>query len=101
MSSAEHISEQCNKKSFDKMQLAISRANEINKTNRKYNQQEEQLRPYKCEKCHKYHLTKMAKHDFKYNSSPQYKSHMNEKSFIKKMAEYWNEKLNRKYKNKK
>lgn len=56
---------QCEKKSFRTLDQAQSRADEINKNNRKQRRKNSPLRAYECPGCGEFHLTHESLDEFK------------------------------------
>lgn len=79
----------CKKKAFQSAEEAEARAGQINSSNKKTKKQNELLRSYKCKDCGNWHLTSMKKHQYLYANNVKYRNKINEKSFIKKESEYW------------
>jgi hypothetical protein len=79
---------ECNKKLFQSIAEAKTRANQINIENQKTGDQTK-MRAYKCEYCEGWHLTSMSDHEFKYKTNIEYRNMVNERAFVKREAEYW------------
>ena len=84
--------EQCTKKTFDTMEEANQRAQQLTAQNRK-GSDSTKLRPYQCVECGLFHLTSMSKKKHKFLTDSSYRHSVKEQQFIEREAAHWNAKF--------